>query len=124
MIFWRFPFRTVAVGSYTISDRTAVMQASGEAAADQRALASADTRGRHRILAEFKRLEQEARFLEGELEELEKTERVSAALQELLQKVEKRPDPLLPITNGPTNPYWDRWFEGPQDMQGCKCWIL
>jgi len=103
------------------------MQANGEAAAsgdDHRVPFSADTRGKHRILAELKRLEQEARFLEAEVEELERTERVSSALQELLQKVESRPDPLLPITNGPTNPYWDRWFEGPQDMHGCKCWIL
>lgn len=106
------------------------MQANGEAAlaalpADlSRVPVSADTRGKHRILAELKRLEQEARFLEEELEELEKTERVSASLQELLQKVESRPDPLLPITIGPVNPYWDRWFEGPQDMHGCKCWIL
>ncbi|ONK74390.1 uncharacterized protein A4U43_C03F5730 [Asparagus officinalis] len=96
------------------------MQANGE----HRVPVSADTRGKHRIFAELKRLEQEARFLEEELEELERTERVSAALEELLQRVESKPDPLLPITTGPTNPTWDRWFEGPQDMHGCKCWIL
>lgn len=27
-------------------------------------------------------------------------------------------------TNGPLNPLWDRWFEGPQESQGCRCWIL
>ncbi|KAF3325138.1 Guanine nucleotide-binding protein subunit gamma 1 [Carex littledalei] len=41
-----------------------------------------DTRGKHRISVELKRLEQEARFLEEELEEVEKTEKVSAGLQE------------------------------------------
>ncbi|RZC92703.1 hypothetical protein C5167_011785 [Papaver somniferum] len=41
-----------------------------------------DTRGKHRILAELKRLEQETRSLEEELEELEKTEKVSAACRE------------------------------------------
>lgn len=105
------------------------MQANGAASAaemadEQRAPASADTRGRHRIVAELKRLEQETQFLEEELEELEKTETVSTALQELLRKVESIPDPLLPLTNGPTDPHWDRWFEGPQDMQGCRCWIF
>ncbi|KAJ4956398.1 hypothetical protein NE237_013181 [Protea cynaroides] len=88
------------------------------------AVSTADTRGKHRILAELKRLEQETRFLEQELEELEKTEKVSAACQELLLNVGTKPDPLLPETTGPTNPTWDRWFEGPQEKQGCRCWIL
>ncbi|XAR57307.1 hypothetical protein NMG60_11025390 [Bertholletia excelsa] len=86
--------------------------------------APADTRGKHRILAELKRLEQEARFLEEELEQLEKMDKASAACKEMLSIVEAKPDPLLPVTTGPTNPYWDRWFEGPQDSQGCRCWIL
>ncbi|KAL6894630.1 hypothetical protein ACP4OV_008728 [Aristida adscensionis] len=43
---------------------------------------AADLRGRHRIQAELKKLEQEARFLEEELEELEKTDKVSSALQQ------------------------------------------
>ncbi|XP_077248015.1 guanine nucleotide-binding protein subunit gamma 1-like [Tasmannia lanceolata] len=83
-----------------------------------------DTRGKYRILAELKSLEQEIKFLEDELEKLEKSERVSAACEKLLLKVESRPDPLLPVTNGPVNPSWDRWFEGPQELQGCRCWIL
>ncbi|XP_022739257.1 guanine nucleotide-binding protein subunit gamma 2-like isoform X2 [Durio zibethinus] len=85
---------------------------------------AADTRGKHRIQAEVKRLEQEARFLEGELELIEKMDKASAACKEMLSIVESRPDPLLPITNGPLNPLWDQWFEGPQEAQGCKCWIL
>ncbi|XP_026446579.1 guanine nucleotide-binding protein subunit gamma 1-like [Papaver somniferum] len=83
-----------------------------------------DTRGKHRILAELKRLEQETRSLEEELEELEKTEKVSAACRELLLSVDARPDPLLPETHGPANPFWDRWFEGPPNSQGCRCWVL
>ncbi|KAB2014646.1 hypothetical protein ERO13_D09G222900v2 [Gossypium hirsutum] len=83
-----------------------------------------DTRGKHRIQAELKRLDQEARFLEEELEHLEKMEKASTACKEMLSKVESTPDPLLPITNGPLNLTWDRWFEGPQESQGCKCWIL
>ncbi|XVF63016.1 hypothetical protein PTKIN_Ptkin09bG0055000 [Pterospermum kingtungense] len=85
---------------------------------------AADTRGKHRIQAEVKRLEQEARFVEEELEQIERMEMASAACKEMLSNVESRPDPLLPITIGPLNPSWDRWFEGPQETQGCKCWIL
>ncbi|KAI3469646.1 hypothetical protein Pfo_026309 [Paulownia fortunei] len=83
-----------------------------------------DTRGKHRISAELKRLEQEIRFLEEELEQLEKMENASAACKEMLINIETRPDPLLPVTNGPVNPTWDRWFEGPQESSGCRCWIL
>ncbi|XP_020679966.1 guanine nucleotide-binding protein subunit gamma 1 [Dendrobium catenatum] len=94
------------------------------AASDMNPPGSADARGKHRILAELKHLEQEARFLEEEVEELERTEKVSASLQELLQKIESHADPLLPITHGPVNPTWDKWFEGPPDSRHCKCWIL
>ncbi|KAI4317914.1 hypothetical protein L6164_025742 [Bauhinia variegata] len=86
--------------------------------------ATADTRGKHRIQAEVKRLEQEARFLEEELEQLEKMDKASASCKEMLNNVETRPDPLLPATIGPLNPLWDRWFEGLQDSKGCRCWIL
>ncbi|XP_073354276.1 guanine nucleotide-binding protein subunit gamma 1 isoform X2 [Aegilops tauschii subsp. strangulata] len=68
-----------------------------------------DMRGRHRIQAELKKLEQEARFLEEELEELNKMDKVSTALQE---------------TTGAAYQSWDRWFEGPQDLRRCKCWFL
>jgi len=27
-------------------------------------------------------------------------------------------------TNGPMNPLWDRWFEGPRESKGCSCWIF
>ncbi|XP_031097617.1 guanine nucleotide-binding protein subunit gamma 2-like [Ipomoea triloba] len=84
----------------------------------------ADLRGKHRISAELKRLEQETRFLEEELEKLDRMEKASGACKEMLKIVETRPDPLLPQTNGPINPSWDRWFEGPQDASGCRCLIL
>ncbi|KAG4995965.1 hypothetical protein AAZX31_10G029700 [Glycine max] len=83
-----------------------------------------DKRGKHRILAELKRLDQESKFLQEELEELEKTENVSTICTELLQNIDTRPDPLLPEVHGPVNLLWDRWFEGPQDPQACRCWIL
>ncbi|KAK8961376.1 Guanine nucleotide-binding protein subunit gamma 2 [Platanthera guangdongensis] len=88
------------------------MQANGEAAAAALTLTAAaiggsptvsqDTRGKHRIFAELKHLEQEARFLEEELDKLNRIENVSASLQLLLHRIENSPDPLLPITSGPT----------------------
>ncbi|KAJ7977327.1 Guanine nucleotide-binding protein subunit gamma 2 [Quillaja saponaria] len=83
-----------------------------------------DKRGKHRILAELKRLEQDSKCLEEELDEVEKMENVSTICEELLRNIQSRPDPLLPVTNGPVNPLWDRWFEGPQDAQACRCQIL
>ncbi|PWA91898.1 G-protein gamma subunit 2 [Artemisia annua] len=71
-----------------------------------------------------------------ELDKLDKMDAASAGCKEILNNVETRPDPLLPIgfgsesglfngrTNGPANPSWDRWFEGPPDKSGCRCWIL
>ncbi|KAM5563631.1 hypothetical protein ABKV19_018315 [Rosa sericea] len=104
------------------------------------AATSTDNRGRHRVLAELNRLEQELKFLQGfihrqhkaffctlymeELGELEQTENVSTICSELLPYTEGRPDPLLPLTNGPINLIWDRWFEGPQNSQSCSCLIL
>ncbi|XVF66589.1 hypothetical protein PTKIN_Ptkin10aG0049400 [Pterospermum kingtungense] len=57
----------------------------------------ADTRGKHRLQAELKRLEQETRFLEEELELIERMDKTSAACKEMLSNVESRPDPLLPM---------------------------
>ncbi|KEH42813.1 guanine nucleotide-binding protein subunit gamma 2 [Medicago truncatula] len=59
-------------------------------------LSSSDTRGKHRIHAELKRLEQETRYLEEELEKLERMDKASTSCKELLSSVQTRPDPLLP----------------------------
>ncbi|KAJ6971259.1 guanine nucleotide-binding protein subunit gamma 2 [Populus alba x Populus x berolinensis] len=61
------------------------------------AAGATDTRGKHRIQAELKRIEQEARFLEEELEQLDKLEKASTACKEMLNNVETIPDPLLPM---------------------------
>ncbi|KAL1197602.1 Guanine nucleotide-binding protein subunit gamma 1 [Cardamine amara subsp. amara] len=83
-----------------------------------------DARGKHRILAELARVEQEVTFLEQELEELDQADIVSTVCEELLFVIEKRPDPLLPLTNEPLDLGWDRWFEGPNGGEGCRCLIL
>ncbi|KAJ0982441.1 hypothetical protein J5N97_010696 [Dioscorea zingiberensis] len=83
-----------------------------------------EAKGKHRFVTELKRLEAETRFLEEDMEKLEKTEKVSAVLQELFNEVERRPDPLLPVTAGPLNPVWDQWFEGTQNLRVSRCCIL
>ncbi|XP_057783324.1 guanine nucleotide-binding protein subunit gamma 2-like [Salvia miltiorrhiza] len=91
---------------------------------EEAGMAATDTRGKHWISAELKRLEQETRFLEEELEQLEKMEKASASCKEMLISVQTTADPLLPLTIGPINPFWDRWFEGAQNSSGCRCPIL
>ncbi|XP_010552457.1 PREDICTED: guanine nucleotide-binding protein subunit gamma 2-like isoform X5 [Tarenaya hassleriana] len=100
------------------------MQPSSSESSGQLSGRVADTRGKHRVQAELKRLEQEARFLEEEMEQLEKMERASTSCQEFLDSVDNKPDPLLPETTGPVNQMWDRWFEGPQEPKNCGCSIL
>ncbi|KAI4324018.1 hypothetical protein L6164_023586 [Bauhinia variegata] len=48
--------------------------------------ATTDTRGKHRIQAELKRLEQEARFLMEELGQLEGMDKASASCKEMLRQ--------------------------------------
>uniref|UniRef100_A0A2P2LZ81 Guanine nucleotide-binding protein subunit gamma 2 isoform X1 n=1 Tax=Rhizophora mucronata TaxID=61149 RepID=A0A2P2LZ81_RHIMU len=53
--------------------------------------AASDLRGKHRVQAELKRLEQEAKSLENELEQLEKMESASAACMEYVRKMPSFP---------------------------------
>ncbi|XP_024636964.1 guanine nucleotide-binding protein subunit gamma 1 isoform X2 [Medicago truncatula] len=81
---------------------------------------SSDTRGKHRIHAELKRLEQETRkswkSLRGWTKHLHRVKRCLAMSRKGLTHY---------FHFGPLNPIWDRWFEGPQDSKGCcRCWIL
>ncbi|RYR74206.1 hypothetical protein Ahy_A02g008837 isoform A [Arachis hypogaea] len=78
--------------------------------------------GKHRILADLKRLEQDSKFLQTCL----KASRESSLGSDggLLKSMDTKPDPLLPEINGPVNLLWDRWFEGPQDPQSCQCRIV
>lgn len=67
--------------------------------------------GKHRLSAAIARLDQELQSLQDELDELEAMESASAACQEVITSTEGKPDPLLPITSGPENSSWDRWFQ-------------
>ncbi|KAJ4792272.1 Guanine nucleotide-binding protein subunit gamma 2 [Rhynchospora pubera] len=67
--------------------------------------------GKHRLAAAIACLDQEILSLQKELTELETMEPSSASCKEVVASTEGKPDPLLPITTGPENSSWDRWFQ-------------
>ncbi|KAL6888638.1 hypothetical protein ACP4OV_009664 [Aristida adscensionis] len=78
--------------------------------------------GKHRLSAAITRLDQELQSLQDELNELETMEPASAACQEVITSTEGKPDPLLPITSGPENSSWDRWFQRVRSSRSNKWW--
>ncbi|PUZ73998.1 hypothetical protein GQ55_1G030800 [Panicum hallii var. hallii] len=78
--------------------------------------------GKHRLSAAIARLEQELQSLQEELNELETMEPASTACQDVITSTEGKPDPLLPITSGPENSSWDRWFQRVRSSRSNKWW--
>jgi hypothetical protein len=78
--------------------------------------------GKHRLSAAIARLDQELQSLQEELNELDTMEPASAACQEVIMGTEGKPDPLLPITSGPENSSWDRWFQRVRSSHSNKWW--
>ncbi|XP_062224120.1 guanine nucleotide-binding protein subunit gamma 2-like [Phragmites australis] len=78
--------------------------------------------GKHRLSAAIARLDQELQSLQDELNELETMEPASEACQEVITSTEGKPDPLLPITSGPENSSWDRWFQRVRSSRSNKWW--
>lgn len=61
-------------------------------------------------------------FMQEELNELETMEPASTACQDVITSTEGKPDPLLPITSGPENSSWDRWFQRVRSSRSNKWW--
>uniref|UniRef100_A0A0E0JVB5 G protein gamma domain-containing protein n=1 Tax=Oryza punctata TaxID=4537 RepID=A0A0E0JVB5_ORYPU len=78
--------------------------------------------GKHRLSAAIARLDQELQSLQDELNELETMEPASAACQEVITSTEGKPDPLLPVTSGPENASWERWFQRVRSSRSNKWW--
>ncbi|OEL29408.1 Guanine nucleotide-binding protein subunit gamma 2 [Dichanthelium oligosanthes] len=78
--------------------------------------------GKHRLSAAITRLDQELQSLQIELNELETMEPASTACQDVITSTEGKPDPLLPITSGPENSSWDRWFQRVRSSRSNKWW--
>ncbi|KAI0518886.1 hypothetical protein KFK09_006323 [Dendrobium nobile] len=81
-----------------------------------------DFLGRHRLSAAISRLEQEIVSLEKELEELDTMEPSSVACEDILFSMNGLPDALLPITTGPENSAWERWFRPVRSSRNRAWW--
>ncbi|PKI54213.1 hypothetical protein CRG98_025393 [Punica granatum] len=79
--------------------------------------------GRHRLAASITHLHNQIKALQEELEQLETIGESSIVCRELIPSVESNPDPLLPVTRGPADAGWDRWFRGDNTSRKHKRWI-
>ncbi|URE34159.1 hypothetical protein MUK42_33383 [Musa troglodytarum] len=60
--------------------------------------------------------------MQEELNELETMEPSSAACKEILLSTEGKPDAFLPVTPGPENAAWHRWFQRVRSPHSRKWW--
>ncbi|XP_059306191.1 guanine nucleotide-binding protein subunit gamma 2-like [Lycium ferocissimum] len=79
--------------------------------------------GKHRMAAAITSLDQQIQFIQEELNKLESYGEASIVCKEFVSVVEAKPDALLPVTKGPSNVKWDRWFQGASGSRRNKRWI-
>ncbi|KAF3446032.1 hypothetical protein FNV43_RR11210 [Rhamnella rubrinervis] len=79
--------------------------------------------GKHRMTAAISHLQNQINFIQEELNELETLDGSSIVCKELVSSVETTPDPLLPMSKGPLDASWDRWFRGSHNSRNNKRWI-
>ncbi|XP_010252142.1 PREDICTED: guanine nucleotide-binding protein subunit gamma 2-like [Nelumbo nucifera] len=79
--------------------------------------------GKHRMAAAITRLEHQIQIIQKELQELDTMDPSSTSCKEVISSVENVPDALLPITRGPIDTSWDRWFRGTHNSRSHKRWI-
>ncbi|XP_004244452.2 guanine nucleotide-binding protein subunit gamma 2-like [Solanum lycopersicum] len=79
--------------------------------------------GKHRMAAAISSLDQQIQFIQEELEKLESYGEASIVCKEFISVVESKPDALLPVTKGPIDVKWDRWFQRANGSKRNKRWI-
>ncbi|KAL9227181.1 hypothetical protein vseg_002905 [Gypsophila vaccaria] len=79
--------------------------------------------GRHRLQAAISHLDQQIKTFQDELNELDSIGGPSTVCNELISGVESAPDPLLPLTRGPVDVSWERWFGGGGSSRSHRRWI-
>ncbi|MCD7446358.1 hypothetical protein HAX54_005965 [Datura stramonium] len=79
--------------------------------------------GKHRMAAAISSLDQQIQFIQEELDKLESYGEASIVCKEFVSIVESKPDALLPVTKGPSDVKWDRWFQGANGSRRNKRWI-
>ncbi|KAL3360507.1 hypothetical protein AABB24_013768 [Solanum stoloniferum] len=79
--------------------------------------------GKHRMAAAISSLDQQILFIQEELDKLESYGEASIVCKEFISVVESKPDALLPVTKGPVDVKWDRWFQRANGSKRNKRWI-
>ncbi|KAM7493589.1 hypothetical protein LguiB_028198 [Lonicera macranthoides] len=79
--------------------------------------------GKHRMAAAIAHLNQQIQIIQEELDQLETLGESSIVCKELVSSIESNPDALLPVTRGPAEVGWDRWFQGAHSSRNRKRWI-
>ncbi|EPS74549.1 hypothetical protein M569_00212, partial [Genlisea aurea] len=78
--------------------------------------------GKHRLTAAISHFNQQIQFIQEELAELDSVDSVNTVCEELVSSMDKLPDALLPVTRGPADVAWDKWFQGAKTPRR-KRWI-
>ncbi|KAJ8773338.1 hypothetical protein K2173_028515 [Erythroxylum novogranatense] len=77
--------------------------------------------GKHRLAAALSQLQTQINLFQEELDQLQTLGQSSVACKQLLSSVDSAADPLLPLTKGPVDDSWDRWFRGTNNSR--RRWI-
>ncbi|XP_021744152.1 guanine nucleotide-binding protein subunit gamma 1-like [Chenopodium quinoa] len=79
--------------------------------------------GRHRLQAAISHLEQQIQYIQSEIDDLDTIGGPSTVCNEIISGIESVPDPLLPMTKGPVDVNWERWFGGASSSRSHRRWI-
>ncbi|XP_021715769.1 guanine nucleotide-binding protein subunit gamma 1-like [Chenopodium quinoa] len=79
--------------------------------------------GRHRLQAAISHLDQQIQYIQSELDDLDTIGGPSTVCNEIISGIESVPDPLLPMTKGPVDVNWERWFGGASSSRSHRRWI-
>ncbi|XP_076943095.1 guanine nucleotide-binding protein subunit gamma 2-like [Bidens hawaiensis] len=88
-------------------------------------LGSSNFIGKHRLAAIISQQNQQIQVIQEELDQLETLGESSLVCQQLVSSVESSTDALLPVTRGPADGGWDRWFQraNQSSSRNRKRWI-
>ncbi|KAK1438268.1 hypothetical protein QVD17_04074 [Tagetes erecta] len=89
------------------------------------ALGSSNFIGKHRLAAIISQQNQQIQVIQEELDQLETLGESSLVCEQLISSVESSTDALLPVTRGPADGGWDRWFQraNQSSSRNRKRWI-
>ncbi|KAK9052800.1 hypothetical protein SSX86_029430 [Deinandra increscens subsp. villosa] len=88
-------------------------------------LGSSNFIGKHRLAAIISQQNLQIQAIQEELDQLETLGESSLVCEQLISSVESSTDALLPVTRGPADGGWDRWFQraSQSSSRNRKRWI-